>query len=292
MGTCLGKRLGPFGMVDRVGIVLGFQRDVNHNPGDKRKHHAKRRVVQYRAQQEKLVSFAELTKALQNNWEGYEELRQYAMNKITYYGNDDDEADSYVVRILDTFADLVLNHVNECPVKFIPGVSTFGRQIDWMHSRVPSPMGTKRDTILSGNDSPTPGTDTEGATAVIKSYCKANLRKQVCGAALDIKLHPSAVSGENGIAAHDLHDRAALMRLHGIVQLIDALDGCVRCGIKTDGVIGAANIIVDGSRNAHHIDTMLGQSLRTPEGAVTADGHNAIQAQELAGGRSLLLTFL
>ena len=62
-------------------------------------------------------------------------------------------------------------------------------------------MGTVQGSILSGNDSPTPGTDTEGATAVIKSYCKADLVKQVSGAALDIRLHPTSVSGENGIAA-------------------------------------------------------------------------------------------
>jgi formate C-acetyltransferase len=162
-------------------------------------------------------------KILQNNWEGHEELRQYALNRITYYGNDDDEADSYVVRILDTFADLVLSHCNECPVKFIPGVSTFGRQIDWMHSRVPSPMGTKQDAILSGNDSPTPGTDTEGATAVIKSYCKANLRKQVCGAALDIKLHPTAVSGENGIAALVAMQKT-FVQLGGFFMQTDVID--------------------------------------------------------------------
>lgn len=175
---------------------------------------------------EKLVSFAELMKILQNNWEGYEELRQYALNRITYYGNDDDEADSYVVRVLDTFADIVLANNGKCPVKYIPGVSTFGRQINWMHSRMPSPMGTKRDAILSGNDSPTPGTDTEGATAVIKSYCKANLRKQACGAALDIKLHPTSVSGENGIAALVAMQKT-FVRLGGFFMQTDVIDADV-----------------------------------------------------------------
>ncbi|MBP3293359.1 MAG: hypothetical protein J6N32_06370 [Clostridia bacterium] len=172
---------------------------------------------------EKLISFEELLTALRNNWEGYEELRQYAMNKIPYYGNDNDEADSYVVRVLDTFADIVLSHNGECPVKYIPGVSTFGRQIDWMHSRMPSPMGTKRGAILSGNDSPTPGTDTEGATAVIKSYCKANLRKQASGAALDIKLHPTAVAGDNGIAALVAMQKT-FVQLGGFFMQTDVID--------------------------------------------------------------------
>ncbi|MGN1345398.1 MAG: glycine radical domain-containing protein, partial [Eubacteriales bacterium] len=108
-------------------------------------------------------------------------------------------------------------------VKFIPGVSTFGRQIEWMHTRAPSPMGTRSGTILSGNDSPTPGTDTEGATAVLQSYCKADLRKQSCGAALDLRLHPSSVTGENGIAAL-IALQKAFLRLGGFFMQVDLPD--------------------------------------------------------------------
>jgi len=175
---------------------------------------------------QKIVSFDELMHALSVNWEGYEELRQRAMNTITYYGNDDDEADSYVSRILDTFADLVLSHNGESPVIYIPGVSTFGRQINWMDSRVPSPMGTLQGAILAGNDSPTPGTDTEGATAVIKSYCKADLVKQASGAALDIRLHPTSVSGENGVAAL-IGLYKTFLALGGFFMQTDVLDSAV-----------------------------------------------------------------
>jgi formate C-acetyltransferase len=61
--------------------------------------------------------------------------------------------------------------------------------------------GKKAHEVLAGNFSPTPGTDKEGATAIIKSYCKADLKRTVSGAALDIKLLPSAVNGENGTEA-------------------------------------------------------------------------------------------
>ncbi len=44
----------------------------------------------------------------------------------------------------------------------------------------------------------TPGSELQGVTALIKSYCKLNLRDQVTGAALDIKLLPFAVKGEDG----------------------------------------------------------------------------------------------
>lgn len=175
---------------------------------------------------DKIVSFEELMFAINSNWEGYEELRQRAMNSIVYYGNDDDEADSYVTELLDYFADCVNEFSLSSPVKFIPGVSTFGRQINWMHERTPSPIGTKQDAILSGNASPTPGTDTEGATAVIKSYCKANLVKQSCGAALDIRLHPTAVSGENGAAAL-VSLMKTFVELGGFFMQTDIIDSAV-----------------------------------------------------------------
>ena len=175
---------------------------------------------------DKLVSFDDLMKILGNDWEGAEPLRQYAKERIPYYGNDDDEADAYVTKILDVFADAVLAHLHEAPFLFIPGVSTFGRQIEWSCSRAASPMGTKKAAILSGNASPTPGTDTEGATAVVKSYCKADLSKQISGAALDVRLHPSSVSGENGLAALVGLYRTFVM-LGGFFMQTDVIDASV-----------------------------------------------------------------
>ena len=175
---------------------------------------------------EKRLSLHELEDILVRDWEGAEALRQYAASRIVYYGNDDDEADGYVSRILDTFADAVLAHAHETPLLYIPGVSTFGRQIEWAPGRIPSPMGTRRCAILSGNDSPTPGTDTEGATAVLKSYCKADLRKQVSGAALDIRLHASSVSGENGITALSAMYRV-FVALGGFFMQTDVIDAAV-----------------------------------------------------------------
>lgn len=81
------------------------------------------------------------------------------------------------------------------------GISTFGRQLEWSKLRTATPFGKLSHDVLSGNFSATPGTDKKGATAIIKSYCKPDLKKMVSGAALDIKLLPSAVHGENGAEA-------------------------------------------------------------------------------------------
>lgn len=150
---------------------------------------------------EQRVTFSDLMDILKNDWQGYESLREYVLNKYSYFGNDNDEADFIAKRIVGDFADICDLANEQSGYKTPAGISTFGRQLEWSPYRFATPYGKKAYDILSGNFSPTPGTDKEGATATIKSYCKANLKRMVSGAALDIKLLPAAVNGENGIDA-------------------------------------------------------------------------------------------
>lgn len=173
---------------------------------------------------EKRVTLRELVLLLRGNWEGDEALRLYAKNRYTYYGNDSEGADGWHARILSDFADAVDEKNAGSPlVKFIPGVSTFGRQIDWLPARCATAFGAKKGDILSGNDSPTPGTDFEGATSVIRSYCKADLARMSNGAALDVKLSPDSLAGYNGTdALVGLID--GFLRLGGYFMQLDVVD--------------------------------------------------------------------
>lgn len=150
---------------------------------------------------EKKVTFSELLKILRNNWEGEETFRQYALNRYVYYGNDNDEVDRIAARLLSDFADICTSFNGKCGYRFPAGVSTFGRQLEWSPKRLASPHGRKTGEVLAANCSPTPNTDKEGATAIIRSYCKSDLSKLATGAALDIKLLPSSVEGESGLQA-------------------------------------------------------------------------------------------
>ena len=137
---------------------------------------------------------------LKNNWENAEPLRIYAMNGYTYFGNDNDEVDEIAARIVADFADICDDPTYNTGYMTPGGISTFGRQIGWAKNRLATPNGKMAHDVLSGNFSPTPGTDKEGATATIRSCCKANLKRMVSGAALDIKLLPTYVNNENGIS--------------------------------------------------------------------------------------------
>ena len=161
---------------------------------------------------EQKLTLNELLQILKKNWEGEEVLRQYTRNRYVYYGNDNDEVDAIATRLLSDFADICTSFNGKSIYRFPAGVSTFGRQLAWAPSRLASPHGRKQGEVLAANASPTPGTDREGATAIIRSYCKADLSKLATGAALDIRILPSAVEGEDGL-------QALISLMRGFVQL-------------------------------------------------------------------------
>lgn len=172
---------------------------------------------------DKIVSFADLCGILKNNWEGKEDLRCRILNQYRYFGNDNDEADLVYKRIIDDFALICREFDNRCYLRFPVGVSTFGRQIEWADARLAAPFGKRKGDILSGNSSPTPGTDLEGVTSVIKSYCKADLTKTVTGSALDVQLLPATMEGEEGLKAIESLLRG-FITLGGYFMQIDVAD--------------------------------------------------------------------
>ena len=147
---------------------------------------------------DKKINFEDLMNALNNNWEGHESLRRHALNGYAYYGNDNDEIDEIAVRLISDFADMCDDDNVKTAYMTPGGISTFGRQLEWSPNRLATPYGRKAHDILSGNFSPTPGTDKEGITSTIHSYCKPDLKRMVSGAALDAKLLPESVKGERG----------------------------------------------------------------------------------------------
>jgi formate C-acetyltransferase len=150
---------------------------------------------------EQKITLPALLKILQSNWEGEEALRLYAMKHYAYYGNGNDEVDLIAARLLSDFADICATFNDKCGYRFPAGVSTFGRQLEWAPHRLASPHGRKVGEVLAANCSPTPGSDTKGATAIIRSHCKADFSKFASGAALDLKLLPHDLDGERGIEA-------------------------------------------------------------------------------------------
>ena len=72
------------------------------------------------------------------------------------------------------------------------------------------------------------------------------------------------------------------MGLHGVPQLVNARNGGIAGSVKADGIVGAANIVVDGGGDTNNtkglslLSRLAAESQSTSESAVTANGHNTV----------------
>lgn len=180
-------------------------------------------AIQKLVYEESRLDLNALCEILLNDWKGQEALREYVKTHYSYYGNDNDEVDALAARLLKDFAGICHSLDGECGYHFPAGVSTFGRQLEWSPHRLASPHGRCGGEVLAGNSSPTPGTDREGVTAVIRSYCKADLSLLATGCALDVKLLPSVVKGEDGLQALEALLRG-FVALNGFFMQMDVVD--------------------------------------------------------------------
>ena len=183
---------------------------------------ALRRVVY----EEKRLTLPELAAVLRQDWAGQDVLRQWIRRHITFYGNGDAAADEMARRVFDDFTALVGQIPERNGVKRPAGLSTFGRQIEWAAQRGATAAGAHRGEYLSNNFSPTPGSEKNSLTGVIHSFCSVDFMKLPNGTALDIKIHPSSLQGEDGLAAL-VGVMKSFVELGGWFMHIDVVDSTV-----------------------------------------------------------------
>ncbi|MBE6370231.1 MAG: hypothetical protein E7056_08755 [Lentisphaerae bacterium] len=138
--------------------------------------------------EQKKLSLTDLIGILDNNWQGQELLQKEVANTLVYYGNDNEEADLMLKKVLDDCAEIFekVARVNE--VKTMVGVSTFGREIQYAQYRKATAFGMNKGCYLAPNLSPTPGTDKSALSAVLNSYCRMDFTKTPNGCPLDLRL--------------------------------------------------------------------------------------------------------
>jgi len=128
--------------------------------------------LKYNVFDKQLISLNDLKKAIDADFEGYDELRVMLLEDTPKYGNDDDYADDLMSDIFEMF----YSAVNERPtykggmhrINLLPTTSHvyFGSVIGAL------PDGRKAKVPLSEGISPVQGADRKGPTAVIKSAAK------------------------------------------------------------------------------------------------------------------------
>lgn len=128
--------------------------------------------LKYNVYDKQIVSLDELKKALDADFEGYDQLRAHLLEDTPKYGNDDDYADDIMRTVFEMFYDAVNGRPNARNgvhrINLLPTTSHvyFGSVIGAL------PDGRKSKVPLSEGISPVQGADRHGPTSVIKSASK------------------------------------------------------------------------------------------------------------------------
>lgn len=155
----------------------------------------------------------ELLTALKTNFKDHEILRQRLIHRAPKYGNDDDQVDSLAQFWADRYCESVEQHPTIRGGVYQPGFYTVSAHIPMGANVGATPDGRHAGTPLAdGGLSPTAGRDKRGATAVLNSVGKLNLKLASNGTLLNMKFLPTFFSDSNAL------DKFVLL-LRGFSQL-------------------------------------------------------------------------
>lgn len=175
---------------------------------------------------EKQISWSDLIKILNCNWKDHEQLRQQIAGRFLLYGNDADEVDEILKKVYDDYVEIAGAVKERNGILRPVGISTFGREIGYREHRKATPFGRFDGEVLATNLAPTPGTDKNGLTSVIKSFCKLDFQKLPNGVPLELKIMPSSVKGEKGID-NLVNINKTFIHLGGFYLHVDVVDNAM-----------------------------------------------------------------
>jgi pyruvate formate-lyase/glycerol dehydratase family glycyl radical enzyme len=154
------------------------------------------------------MSLEELVTALKADFAGYERLRQMLLNRAPKWGNGNGYVDTLAHDVVDMFCDELEKHCNAEGVPYAANMIPTTTHIWFGSLNGATPDGRLAQMPLSEGISPVQGMDTNGPTAVVRSMARLD-HARCCGTLLNMKFHPSALSGEEG-----LHKLAHLIRTY------------------------------------------------------------------------------
>jgi len=158
--------------------------------------------------EDKKFTMDEILKAVSENFEGNEKMRQFIINRTPFFGNDDDYADSIAVKVYDDLVEAIEGHPNTRG-----GKTQLNMLSTTCHNYFGSVCGASCNGRLakfaiSDGTSPAHGADTNGPTSVIKSLSKLDQTKSG-GTLLNVRFVPSLLKREE-----DLKKLVSLIRAY------------------------------------------------------------------------------
>ncbi len=141
----------------------------------------------------------QLLNALDANFEGYDDLH-YDFSACAKFGNDNEEVDAITVKTVNRFFKVLKNIHTYRGGIYTGGCSTFGRAANYGIRIGALPNGKRRgDALLADSSGATPGCDTNGPTALIKSAIKYDQKNAGSGFVLQLKFDKKLFNTEKGL---------------------------------------------------------------------------------------------
>ena len=143
----------------------------------------------------------ELYDAWLANWEGHEELQARIVNEVPHFGNSDPYADEMMDWVTNAYYEICTECHNSRAPYFRAGLYGAADHVAQGLTTWATPDGRVAGKPIADGASPVQSRDKNGPTAVLASANCYDHRKFVNGMALNIRIHPSAVSNDQGMAA-------------------------------------------------------------------------------------------
>ncbi len=150
---------------------------------------------------QKRVSLKEFVAILKKNWQGHERMRRIILNDPDKYGNGSAMADDIMLRLTDFYAKTVNGVPNSRGGYWKLGVLSIDKNVRYGALALATPEGRMAGEPFSKNLSPVVGMDRDGVTTLMNSVGKMDFTQFPHAGMLDLILHPTAVSGEEGLNA-------------------------------------------------------------------------------------------
>ncbi|WP_346897680.1 choline trimethylamine-lyase [Clostridium sp. UBA7503] len=149
--------------------------------------------------EDKKYTLDQIKKAMDVNWEGFEQIHTDCLN-APKYGNDDDYVDMIAKEIVD-YTELKMNSYKSLYARQIHGTlsQSFNTPLGEMIGATPN--GRAAYSPLSDAMSPSQGADKKGPTAVIKSVSKINVESMSLGMAHNFKVSKDFLDEAEGKSA-------------------------------------------------------------------------------------------
>jgi len=157
-------------------------------------------TIKYMCFDKKLCTTRELYDATMANWEGYEMLRQQILDIVPHFGNNDPYADEEMKWCTDLYYKICKQMYSNRSKVYKGGLYGASDHVLQGRTTWATPDGRKNPDPIADAASPAQSRDKCGPIGVFNSSCCYDQSHFLGGIALNLRMHPSVLSNDEGTA--------------------------------------------------------------------------------------------